>query len=208
MLKPLTFSLSLAVALGLCSVSMAGGNDTGCSTCGLASPQGVVASPQGVTYSDCNTCSPPKKHCFTLPTLPHFSLPKLKCSTSYEWVLKKKTTISLVSGCGNGGGHGGCAPVYPTGQGVVAPSGQGAIVPTGQGYSYTPTTYPGAQVFGGGQRAFQAAKPAPSIASSVPAELTQPGIGGEEAPPAPEVRGNSTIVPQNGGLLLPTGSGN
>ena len=50
MLKPLTFSLSLAVALGLCSVSMAGGDDTSCTTCGLASPQGVVASPQGATY--------------------------------------------------------------------------------------------------------------------------------------------------------------
>ena len=39
MLKPLTFSLSLAVALGICSVSKAGIGD-GCSTCGLASPQG------------------------------------------------------------------------------------------------------------------------------------------------------------------------
>ena len=39
MLKPLTLSLSLAVALGFCSVSMAGIHD-GCSTCGLASPQG------------------------------------------------------------------------------------------------------------------------------------------------------------------------
>ena len=46
MLKPLTLSLSLAVALGLASVSMAGTND-GCSTCGLASPQGgPIASAQ------------------------------------------------------------------------------------------------------------------------------------------------------------------
>ena len=47
MLKPLTLSLSLAVALGLCSVSKAGLHDNNCTTCGLASPQGVVASPQG-----------------------------------------------------------------------------------------------------------------------------------------------------------------
>ena len=48
MLKPLTLSLSLAVALGFCSVSMAGGHDSGCSTCGLASPQGgPIASAQG-----------------------------------------------------------------------------------------------------------------------------------------------------------------
>ena len=49
MLKPLTFSLSLAVALGLCSVSKAGGYDDNCTTCGLASPQGgLYASGQGV----------------------------------------------------------------------------------------------------------------------------------------------------------------
>jgi hypothetical protein len=206
MLKPLTFSLSLAVALGLCSVSMAGGNDTGCSTCGLASPQGVVASPQGVTYSDCNTCQPAKKHCFTMPKLPHFCLPKFEHKVCYEWVLKKKHSISMTHGHKDT-----CDTVYPTGHGGVVPSGQGGIAPSGQGsyapsgQAYMPTTYP-APVYGAGQRAFQA-KPAPSIAS-VPAELTQPNLGGEEAPPAPEVRGNSTIVPQNGGLLLPTGSGN
>ena len=48
MLKPLTFSLSLAVALGFCSVSKAGGLMTNCTTCGLASPQGgPYASGQG-----------------------------------------------------------------------------------------------------------------------------------------------------------------
>jgi hypothetical protein len=193
MLKPLMFSLSLAVALGLCSVSMAGGQDSNCSTCGLASPQGVVASPQGTTYGGCDTCAAPKKHCFTLPKLPHFSLPKLNCTTSYEWVLKKKHNFSITHAPKSHGSD--CGPVYATGQGV-APSGQG----------YTPTTYPAPQVYGAGQHAFQAARPAPSIAS-VPAELSQPTIGGEEAPPAPEVRGNATNV-SNGGLLLPTGSGN
>jgi len=53
MLKPLTLSLSLAVALGLCSVSMAGLHDSNCATCGLASPQGVVASPQGTYAGGC-----------------------------------------------------------------------------------------------------------------------------------------------------------
>ena len=49
MFKPLTMSLGLAIALGASSVSMAGGllhGSSGCSTCGLASPQGVVSSPQ------------------------------------------------------------------------------------------------------------------------------------------------------------------
>jgi hypothetical protein len=142
--------------------------------------------------------------------LPHFSLPKINCTTSYEWVLKKKLNFSITHApkptCGGGA-------VYATGQGGVAPSGQAGIAPSGQGVygssgqTYTPTTYPAPQVYGAGQRAFQAAKPIPSIAS-VPAELTQPALGGEEAPPAPEVRGNSTLVPQNGGLLLPSPSGN
>src|SRR5208337_4013509 len=58
MLKPLTLSLSLAVALGFCSVSMAGIHD-GCSTCGLASPQaGPIASAQG-PIATCDTgCAP------------------------------------------------------------------------------------------------------------------------------------------------------
>src|SRR3974390_1238103 len=53
MLKPLTLSLSLAVALGLSSVSMAGIHD-GCSTCGLASPQGgPIASAQAPCGEPC-----------------------------------------------------------------------------------------------------------------------------------------------------------
>ena len=55
MLKPLTLSLSLAVALGFCSVSMAGIGD-GCSTCGLASPQGgPIASARGTDRAPCDT---------------------------------------------------------------------------------------------------------------------------------------------------------
>src|SRR5262245_55496642 len=62
MLKPLTLSLSLAVALGLCSVSKAGLHDSNCTTCGLASPQGgPIASPQGPVSTYCEQpCCPPK----------------------------------------------------------------------------------------------------------------------------------------------------
>ena len=88
MLKPLTLSLSLAVALGFCSVSMAGGHgNDGCTTCGLASPQGgVYPSAQGTIGCEPACC--PKKH--------HFSdfCCKLKSMchppVCYEWVLKKK----------------------------------------------------------------------------------------------------------------------
>ncbi len=58
MLKPLTLSLSLAVALGLCSMSKAGLHDSNCTTCGLASPQGVVASPQGSYAGGCGDAAP------------------------------------------------------------------------------------------------------------------------------------------------------
>ena len=184
MLKPLTLSLSLAVALGLCSVSKAGLKDSNCATCGLASPQGVVASPQG-SYVGCgDPCGAPK-HQWGL------GLKKL-CgmfhhSVSYEWVLKKKHHFSF----GHGGGCSTCgsAPVYPTSQ-HIAPSGQ----------------YAAPQVYGAGQHTFLPARTTTSIAS-VPAEMTPAALGGEEVPPPPEARGTSTIGSQNG-LLLPTPSGN
>ncbi len=189
MLKPLTLSLSLAVALGFCSVSMAGGHD-GCVGCGLASPQGgPIASAQAPCYEPCGG---KKCHLFSglgghLDGL-HCKLKSLchppVCS---EWVLKKKRLWGH-----HGGGCNTCAggAVYPTGQ--VAPSGQGGWA--------APQSAP-APVYGAGQHAYKTFKPAPTIAS-VPAEMT-PAVAGEEAPPAPEVKETS-----QSGLLLPTPSGN
>ncbi len=177
MLKRVTMSLGLAFALGMSGVSKAGGYDSNCATCGLASPQGVMASGQG----GCDTCGPKKCH-FTIK-LPKLSclLPKIQHETSYEWVLKKKHHFSL---CKKPKAQP-CGAVYPTGQGA-APSAQAAASP---------------QVFGAGQHAFMAPKPAATIAA-MPAEMT-PVIGSEEVPPAPEVRETSTT-----GLLLPNPSGN
>jgi hypothetical protein len=199
MLKPLMLSLSLAVALGLCSVSKAGGLDSNCTTCGLASPQGgPYASAQGGVATGCDSPCAPKKHCFSfhLPKI-HCSLPKIQHSCSYEWVLKKKHNWSIVHA--NKGNACGGAPVYATGQGGVAPSGQGGAAASGQ--------YAAPQVYGAGQHAFQPTKPATSIAS-VPAEMTPAVSGGEEAPPAPAVHETSGIGSPAGGLLLPTPSGN
>ena len=211
MLKPLTLSLSLAVALGFCSVSMAGGHgNDGCSTCGLASPQGgPIASAQGPIATGCDvgdTCG--RKKCSLFSGLGghldglHCKLKSL-CNppVTYEWVLKKKRLWGHHGGgCGDGCGDGGCgaAPVYATGQ--VAPSGQGGYAaPSGQyGGGYAAPQAAPAPIYGVGQHAYRAAKPAPTIAS-VPAEMT-PAVAGEEAPPAPEVRSS--------GLLLPTPSGN
>ena len=119
MLKPLTLSLSLAVALGFCSVSMAGGHgNDGCTTCGLASPQGgPIASPQGPIASGCDvgdTCG--RKKCSLFSGLGghldglHCRLKSL-CNppVTYEWVLKKKRLWGHHGGgCNDGCGDGGC----------------------------------------------------------------------------------------------------
>ena len=89
------------------------------------------------------------------------------------------------------------------GPGWLSPSGQGGVAPSGQG-GYT-APYAAPQVFGAGQHAFQPAKPA-TIASVT--EMTPAVPGGEEAPPAPEVKETSAIGAPTGGLLLPTPSGN
>jgi hypothetical protein len=192
MLKPFTLSLSLAVALGLCSVSRAGGHDSNCTTCGLASPQGVVASPQGSYGGGCGqqACKPPRQSC--LKNLFHHQV-------TYEWVLKKKHVWhrggnNQCSTCGGGA-------VYATGQGV-APSGQYHAAPSGQ-YTAPSGQYTAPSVYGAAQRsAFLPARSTTSVAS-VPAEMTPAAAGGEEVPPAPEVRGGTP-----GGLLLPTPAGN
>jgi hypothetical protein len=192
MLKPFTLSLSLAVALGLCSVSKAGLHDNNCTTCGLASPQGVVASPQGTYAGGCGAAAPCKSH--------HFNFGGLKNlfhhEVTYEWVLKKKHVWHRNKGCNTCGG----GAVYATGQGGVAPSGQYAA-PSGQ-YHGASGQY-GAPVYGAGQRAFIPARSTTSIASA-PAEMTPAIAGGEDVPPAPEVKATGS----QGGLLLPTPSGN
>ena len=200
MLKPLTMSLSLAVALGLCSVSKAGHHDGNCSTCGLASPQGVVASPQGGYVGGCGTggCGGGGHH------WGGGLRNRMGCwfhhQVTYEWVLKKKHNWFNHGGCNTCGG---AAPVYATGQ-YAAPSGQYAG-PSGQ-YGGTSGQYAAPQVYGAGQRAFLPARSSTSIAS-VPAEMTPAAPSGEEVPPAPEVKESSTTGAR-GGLLLPTPSGN
>jgi len=194
MLKPLTLTLSLAMALGFCSVSMAGAFDGGCATCGLASPQGgPIASPQGYyPTAGCDEGCAPKKKCNLFGHLGG-KLDGLHCKVkgllhppvTYEWVLKKKRLWGHKGGCDEG-----CAPVaetvYPTSQ--VVPSGQGYAAPSPQGYSAPAAAPQAAPVYGAGQHTFTS-KPAPAVAS----------LMGEEAPPAPEVR--------TGGLLLPTPAG-
>ncbi len=200
MLKPLTLSVSLAVALGFCSVSMAGIHD-GCSTCGLASPQGgPIASAQG-PIATCDTGCAPQK-CSRFSGLCERLKAACQPPVGSEWVLKTTRLWGHHGGgCETCETCGFAAPVYatgqvaPSGQGYAAPSGQGYAAPSGQGYA-APQAAP---VDGAGQHTYQAMKPAATIAS-VPAEMT-PANAGDEAPPAPEVKETS-------GLLLPTPPGN
>src|SRR5579872_5960907 len=142
MLKPLTMSLSLAVALGFSSLSMAGGI---CASSQCPSPQAAPSAqcaPSACAPKKCNLFSGMGNLCGQLKSL---CTPKPKCYT-YTWVLKKKRVWGCHSGtCG--------APtcdtcgVYPSGQ--AAPSGQ---------------AMPAAQAYGAGQAtASLIPTPAPTI---------------------------------------------
>jgi hypothetical protein len=193
MFKPLTLSLSLAVALGACSVSMAG--IFASSQC--ATPQSPCASSQSCLPS-AQSCLP-KKHW-------NFHLPK-PCFT-YEWVLKKK----MVWSCGNSGCN-----TCPMPSSQCGPSSQ--ILGSGQAF---PTTYGSGQVYGGmyGSGAMTAtapagvmtaaptgdeAPPAPEVAPAVPAVPGVPEVPGAPAAPAPPAP--SAPGPQSS-LLFSTPSGN
>ena len=236
MLKTLTLSLSLAVALGLCSVSLAGpfhNHTDGCSTCGIASPQGPVVSPQSPCPSPQGECGIPvgecgaKKKCHLFEGLCgmgnkmscgfnglcHKLKPKPKVYTS-EWVLKKKRVW-----CHKGNPCGApacetCSGVYPSGQGYASPqasygSPQAGYGSPQAGYSSGQTAY-NAPVYGGGSGQIAAA----------PSMTPAPGQG-DEAPPAPEVAPSAPSVPSappappvptapptTSGLLFSTPSGN
>lgn len=99
-------SLAAALVLGFAGASQA---NSGCTNCGIASPQGIAPSAQSVV-ADCGGGCGGKglslPH-ISLPkiSLPKVHLPKLVHTTSSEYVLKTKHHFSLVKG---GGGHGGC----------------------------------------------------------------------------------------------------
>ena len=178
MLKSLTLSLSLTLALGFAGVVKAGG----CTTCGLASPQGVASSPQASAQSyateTCGTCAPAKKKCF-LDCLK----PKPKMYT-YEWVLKKKKVHGHKASCGGCDTCGGATESYVTPSAQYA-SPQGTYAAPQSGYAAPQATY-GSSQYGSvypttemksAEPMGDAVPPAPS--APVPAAPAAP------APPAP-----------------------
>jgi len=216
----LSLSLSLALALGFCGVSQAGhhAND-GCATCGIASPQGPMVSPQGpVVASPQGECYPAeKKKCHLLSGMKHAGnkmscgfnglcakmKPKPKCYT-YEWVLKKKR---VKGGCGgNACGSPACetCAVYPSGQGMPSPQG-GYAAPQSYGSpqagygspqaGYSAPQYGSGQYgsgqYGSGQYGSGQVHETASVGTMAPAAP----VGGDEAPPAPEMSTPNTPKP-------------
>ncbi len=162
MLKSLT--LSLALALGFAGVSKAGHGGGGCDTCGLASPQGVVASPQASAQVEtCGTCAPAKKKCCLADLFKH--KPKMY---TYEWVLKKKRVhhAKAAESCGT-------PAAYPTS--YASPQGYSSP----QAYS-APQSYAAPQAYGAPQAS------AYPTSATVPAP-SAPASTGDEVPPAPPV---------------------
>lgn len=211
MLKTLTLSLSFAAALGVCSVSKAGGlfhhDEVTASAQGpVVSAQCPAPSPQGECAP---ACAPKKCHlgeklnglsCNISDKLTHGYnnlccklKPKPKVYT-YEWVLKKKRVW---------GHHNPCASpacetcAYPSAQ---SPSPQAGPASPQAGYSSPQVGY---STYGASQIA--------STGGVMPAPVV---VGGDEAPPAPEVGSAASVVPAPpapataSGLLFSTPAGN
>jgi len=190
MLKTLSLSVSLAIALGACSLSIAG--DHGKS---LPSPQGGVAptaqsvpSAQSIADGCGDVCAPAKKKCnflhgLSLPKC-NFSLPK--CEYTYEWCLKKKKVWHWNSPFG----HKACGSPACDSCGTALPSGQS----WGSGQSLGTSQIPAS--FG-----------APQGAMSAPAA---PAMEPAAVPAAPTIPAAPTVPPtvsNGGGLnLLPAGN--
>ncbi|GIW86028.1 MAG: hypothetical protein KatS3mg108_0352 [Isosphaeraceae bacterium] len=204
MLKPLTFSVSLAVALGTCSLGVAGGHGKN-----LPSPQGAVApsaqaavapsaqaalpSAQGdLGCGDLGDCGPKVKKCHLFDLFK----PKPKCYT-YEWVLKKKR-------CGGGllggllhGGKGGCGGDGCDGCGALgaAPSPQMASPQGPLAYSPSKAGIFGSGQIGGSSQYLPTQAPAPA-GDAAPAPESAP------LPPAADPAGSTA------GLLYLSPAGN
>ena len=191
MSKSLTLSMSLAVALGFSGVSYAGHKTAGCDTCGLASPQGTVASPQaspqGVVET-CDTCAPKKHHSFKF-SMPACLKHKPKMYT-YEWVLKKKRVHGQAAeaSCDTCGTAVTPSAQYSSPQATAAP----------QTWAAPQATYGAPQASLVPTMEMKPAMPAP--VDAVPPAPVAPPVPAAPAPPAPAAASNSLL------FLAPAGN--
>jgi hypothetical protein len=187
MLKPLTLSLGLMLALGMTGVSKAGGH-------AKPSPQDpILASGQSAAVTPCEQSAGggcddilggAKKHCSLFDLFKR----KPKCYT-YEWVLKKKRVrhglFGLGGGCGEGCGEG--AGACDSCGGAIYPSSQDPAVASPQGAPYAAPQYLGtSQTYGAGQAAPVAhAYGAGQITPAAPMAVEAPADPSLTPPPAP-----------------------
>ena len=219
MLKPLTLSLSLAVALCASNVSLAGGHAGGCATCGIASPQGGIVTPapqgyipsgQSIIYDGgcgdaCGTpCAAPAKKCGLLGGLggcfSGIKMPKLHCPKFHlesYYVTKKKWRLVKETPCDTGCGEPACdtcLPAYPSHQGGVIASPQGWGGASGQGWGgpsgqYAPAPAPAPLPAGQ-----ISAAPAGQIYSEAPPAPPAPPAAAPPAPAAPAAAGQASSL--------------
>jgi hypothetical protein len=160
MLKPLTLSLSLAVALGFCSVSKAGlCNKMASGQCPTPCASEQCPQPSAQCPAPC------KKKCCLSGLFQH--KPKCYC---YEWVLKKKK-------CGGMFGHNnGCdvcgSPIYASGQcGSAQAYGSGQVYGAGQSGGMAPMSG-------------DEAPPAPAADGQAPSDAAPAAPAAPATPPA------------------------
>ncbi len=185
MLKPLTLSLSFALALGASSVSMAGlfdhgGGGGGCSTCGLASPQGVMPTAQApIASAQCETGLRPRQEAlpeWPLQRVPQAEVLHLRVGPEEEEGpgprrrrLRRRRLRDLLGGLSVGAGPISSPQAYGSGQSYGGMYG-------GSGQAYGSGQY-GSGQYGSGQYG--------ATSGTAPAPAPAPAPAGDEAPPAP-----------------------
>ena len=189
MLKPLSLSISLAVALGACSLTFAGGHGKSmpsAQAAAVAPSSQSIPSAQSIGDGCGEACAPAKKHCNLLSKL---SLPK--CNYTYEYVLRKKKVWSWghkPAGCGTAACDS-CGTTMPSGQSFGSGQNLGSV--QSYGASQIPASYSAPQ---GVMAPVEAPAAEPAAVPAAPA-----------IPPAPAVPTPPTA--STGGLnLLPAGN--
>jgi hypothetical protein len=189
MFKPLTLSVSLAIALGASSMVLAGGHGKV-----MPAPQGPCPAPPCLPTAQCAPapCGPLAK--CKLISFNWGCLPKLQINHNYtyHWVLKKKRCgplFTLTKGCAPAPCDS-CGPagVYPTAQYAG-----GGVAPAPQAYgSGQLGTYGSGQIYGAGQMGgAEMAPPAPVAAPTEGVEA--PPVPAGEIPPAPPASASSML---------------
>jgi hypothetical protein len=188
MLKSFSLSLGLAIALGTCSLSVAGGHGKALPSGQCETPSAQAAVPSAQSEGCGDVCGPVKKKCHLFDAFK----PK-PCTYTYEWVLKKKKVHTpWFSHKSKGCGDTACDSCGTTPSGQSYGSGQSM----GSGQSLGTTQIPAAYSAPQG-----AMMPAPAAGADAP-----PAPVGGAAPAAPAVPVTPPTAYNGGPTFLPAGN--